>query len=234
MSEHQPGVCAADSLAGAEILSDLPRQIVEAIAEISSTRSFSAGETIFSPGQFDGADLLYLAEGGLKGTHADAATGSMMVEPVAPKSFFGLALAVIAADQMRFSGLTLSADQDSTVIFIDAEGFRGLVAQRPLLARSLLMAFAKASTGSGGAPAQEAAPERRVFAAIAALVRRDAVEANWKIAKMPKHRDLADLAEVGENDAATAVAKLISSGVARRDYPGLVIDDMTELNRLAR
>ncbi len=234
MAEHQPGVCAADYLACAEIFSDLPRQIVEAIADISNARSFSAGETIFSPGQFDGADLLYLAEGGLKAAHADAATGSMMVEPVAPKSFFGLALAVIAADQARFSRLTLSADQDSTVIFIDAEGFRSLVAQRPLLTRSLLISFAKASIGINGAPAQEAAPERRVFAAIAALVRRDAVESSWKIAKMPKHRDLADLAEVGENDAATAVARLISSGVARRDYPGLVIDDMAELNRLAR
>ena len=34
--------------------------------------------------------------------------------------------------------------------------------------------------------------------------------------------------------AASAVAKLIQSGVARRDYPGLIIDDMAQLNRLAR
>ncbi len=50
---------------------------------------------------------------------------------------------------------------------------------------------------------------------------------------MPKHRELADEAGVEEALTAGAVASLIQQGVARRDYPGLVINDMARLNELA-
>ena len=53
------------------------------------------------------------------------------------------------------------------------------------------------------------------------------------IKRMPKHRELADEAGVEESFAANAVATLIQEGVARREYPGLLIDDMSRLNQLA-
>jgi len=231
-TENSPG--AETLLARAALFGDLPPSIIQSISEISGVRRFGAGETIFSPGQFDGAELLYVASGCLRAVRADPASGSMVVELIAPGGCFALVLAVLSADVAQFSSLTLSTEAASEVVFIDADAFRALVAQRPLLARCLLMHFALASIATGEASAEEAAPDRRVFAAIAALVRRDAATSVWRIEKMPKHRDLADLAKVGESDAASAVARLISSGVARRDYPGLVIDDMVQLNRLAR
>ncbi len=221
-------------LKGAALFSDLPLPILDAVAENSSVRRFEPGETLFSTGQFDGSDLLYVAAGRLKAVRADSASGSMVVDVIEPGAFFALVLAALSADVARFSDVTISAEAPSEIVFIDAEALRGLVAQRPLLARSLLLHFAKASVAGGAASAEEAAPDRRVFAAIVALVRRDAVEAVWRVEKMPKHRDLAELANVAEGDAASAVARLISSGVARRDYPGLVIDDMAQLNRLSR
>lgn len=208
--------------------------IVEAIAEHSSVRRFERGETVFSAGQFDGAELLYLASGRFKASRADPASGSMVVEAIAPGSFYALALAALPADAVGLADVTISAEETSDAVLIDAEAFRGLVAQRPLLARCLLLHFAKASIGAYGASSEEAAPDRRVFAAIASLVRRSAVDATWRIDKMPKHRDLAELANVAEAAAASAVARLIVSGVARRDYPGLVIDDMAQLSRLTR
>lgn len=223
-------------LSNAAIFADLPKAIIEAVADASSVRRVGAGETIFAHGQFDGSELVFVADGRLKGTQADPETGAMMVESIGPGSFFALALAVVSPESTRLNGVTISADTDTTAVLVDAEAFRNLVAQRPLLARALLLHFARASLGAGtGAGAvAEAAPDRRVYAAIAALVRRDAVAAAWRIDRMPKHRDLADLANVAEGDAANAVARLISTGVARRDYPGLIIDDMSQLNRLAR
>ncbi len=221
-------------LAAAPLFAELPEAIIDAVAEQSSVRRFGRGETVFSAGQFDGAEILYLASGKMKASRADSASGSMIVEAISPGSFFALALAVLPPDAVGLADVSIAAEETADAVLIDAEAMHGLVAQRPLLARCLLQHFAKASVGTGAASAGEAAPDRRVFAAIAAMVRRDAVEATWRIDKMPKHRDLADLANVAEADAASAVARLIVSGVARRDYPGLVIDDMPQLNRLAR
>lgn len=221
-------------LAAAPLLSELPEAIVEAVADLSSVRRFESGETVFTAGQFDGAEVLYLASGKMKASRADPAHGSMVVEAISPGSFFALALAVLPPEAVGLGDFSISAEETADAVLIDADALRALVAQRPLLARCLLQHFARASVGAGAASTAEAAPDRRVFAAIAAMVRRDAVEATWRIDKMPKHRDLADLANVAEADAASAVARLIVSGVARRDYPGLVIDDMPQLNRLAR
>jgi CRP-like cAMP-binding protein len=219
-------------IASAALFAELPESILDAIAEHASVRRFSAGETVFSTGQFDGSEIIYVASGALKSSQADPRSGSMVVEVIRAGAFFALALAAVPADGCRFSDATITAEQDSETVFIEAEAMRDLVAQRPLLARVLLLHFAKATAGGGAA--EESAPERRVFAAIVSLVRRDAVAATWRIDRMPKHRDLADLANVAESDAASAVASLISSGVARREYPGLVIEDMAQLNRLAR
>lgn len=230
---HEEPASAKALLSAAPLFAELPESIVEAVAEQSSVRRFEAGETVFSPGQFDGAEFVYLASGLMRASRADPSSGNLVVETISHGSFFALALSVLQADALGLSGVTISAEAAADAVFIDVEAFRALVAQRPLLARRLLLHFAAASVG-GGSHAGEAAPDRRVFAAVASLVRRDAVEGSWRIDKMPKHRDLADLANVAEADAASAVARLIASGVARREYPGLVIDDMAQLNRLAR
>ena len=199
-------------LSAAPLFADLPEAIVDAVTEQSSLRRFGSGETVFAAGQFDGAEILYLASGKMKASRADPARGSMVVEVITPGSFFALALAVLPPEAVSLSDVSISAEEAADAVLIDAEALRGLVAQRPLLARCLLQHFAKASAGAGAASSGEAAPDRRVFAAIAAMVRRDAVDATWRIDKMPKHRDLADLAHVAEADAASAVARLIVSG----------------------
>lgn len=227
-----PTADARGLVAAAAIFADLPASDIDAIADASRIRRFGAGETVFSTGQFDGSEIIFVASGVLKSAQADPRSGSMVVEAIGAGACFALALAAISPDGCRFGEATITAEAPTLALFIDAEAMRARVAQSPLLARALLLHFAKAALGAGSA--EESGPERRVFAAIASLVRRDAVAATWRIDRMPKHRDLADLANVAESDAASAVARLISSGVARRDYPGLVIDDMAQLNRLAR
>ena len=124
---------------------------------------------------------------------------------------------------------------DTDVVTLDAEAFRELFQRRPALTRALAQYFARALVMERSQLSPEdLSPERRVFAALLEFVERDAVTGAWRVARMPKHRELAEKADADEAAAASAIAHLIQEGVARRDYPGLIIDDISQLNALAR
>jgi CRP-like cAMP-binding protein len=226
-------VTASDAIAASAVFRELPEQVIMALSEASSIRDYSAGETIFAMGQFDGSEFLIVHSGKIKAAHADQKTGAMLFEDVSAGEPFGLPMAALGGDTRHSAAISLTAERDSKVIAIDAEALREMLAHRPSLTRNLMIYFARRLVGDGRT-SEEHSPERRVYAALCSYIERDAVSAEWRIARMPKHRELADRADVDEADAASAVAKLIQSGVARRNYPGLIIDDITQLNRLAR
>lgn len=223
----------ADAIGACEPFRELQTPILEAMSHAASGRRYAAGETVFAMGQYDGSEFILVKEGRIKASHVDPKTGSMIFEEIGAGETFGLARAIAGGEAASDHGVSVAAERESEIIAIDAEVFRDLAAQRPTLTRALMTHLAKCALG-GGRAAEESSPDRRVYAALAAFIERDAVTAQWRIARMPKHRELADRANVEEADAAGAVARLIQSGVARRDYPGLIIDDMVQLNRLAR
>ncbi len=223
----------ASAIAAADPFHDLPDQVISALAEAASLRTYAAGETIFAMGQYDGTEFLIVRTGKIKTSYADPKTGAMLFEETPTGEILGLAIAATGGDASRAGGMSLTAERESEIVAVDAQAFREIVAQRPSLTRNLMLYFARRLSGETNAGAEETSPERRVYAALAGYVERDAVNAEWRISRMPKHRELADRADVDEAEAANAVAKLIQSGVARRNYPGLVIDDIAQLNRLA-
>ncbi|MFZ5618417.1 MAG: Crp/Fnr family transcriptional regulator [Pseudomonadota bacterium] len=224
----------AEAISSTQPFHDISGEAVAALAEAASVKSYAAGATVFAMGQYDGSEFLIVRSGRLKVSHADAKTGAMLFENVQAGEMFGLAIAAAGGDAARLAGVSLSAERDSEIVAVDAEVLRDLAGTRPSLARNLMLYFARQLSGEARPAAEESSPERRVYAALAAYVERDAVNADWRIPRMPKHRELADRADVEETHAASAVAKLIQSGVARRNYPGLIIDDIAQLNRLAR
>lgn len=211
----------------------LSEEVLAAIADASSLRRYAAGETLYAMGQFDGSEFLVVFSGKLKAAYSDAGAGAMLLESVRAGEIFGLAEAALGEELKSPSGVTISAEADCEIAAVDAETFRRIILQRRTLTRALMLHFARKSLGQSRT-SEESSPERRVFAALATLVERDAVTAEWKIARMPKHRDLADRAGVEEAEAASAVAKLIQIGAARRNYPGLVIEDISVLAKLSR
>ncbi|MBB5517977.1 Crp/Fnr family transcriptional regulator [Amphiplicatus metriothermophilus] len=225
----------AAALAAASPFADLPPAVVKAVAEISQARFYNAGEAVFSLGQYDGDEFFLVKSGRLKAASADPESGALLIDELPAGEFFGLAEAVVGEETAAGGRhLTLTAEIDSTVVAIDAAGFRAVVAQRPSLTRNLMLYFARALAATAQAgPVQDSAPERRVFAALLEYVERDAVSGLWRIPRMPRHRELAEKAGADEAATAGAIALLIQEGVARRDYPGLIIDDIAELNRLA-
>lgn len=220
-------------LATAPPFADLPQPVLKAIGEVSIERAFTAGETIVSLGQYDGGEFYFVLRGKLKAAFADETTRAMLIEEVPQGRFFGLADAVADAAAGAAERLTLTAESDSAVISIESGPFRSIVAQRPSLTRALMHYFARSLSAYGFKEAAGESPVRRVFAVLMEHVERDAVTGEWRIARMPKHRELAERAGTDETVAATAVAQLIQEGVASRDYPGLIITDMAEFSRLA-
>jgi CRP-like cAMP-binding protein len=224
---------AKAALASAAPFKDLPAAVLAAVSDAAEVRLYRAGETVFSLGQYDGSDFFFVASGRLKATYAEGA-GAMLIEDIRQGAFFGLAETVAFEENARAERVTLAAETDAQTVAIDAVRFRELAAQKPSLTRALLTFFAQAMTRTGvQAAPEETSPERRVFATLLSYVVRDAISGAWRVPRMPKHRELAEKAGVDEASAAAAVAQLIQDGAARRDYPGLVIDDLNRLNRLA-
>ncbi len=222
-------------LASSAPFRDLPAPVLTAILQSAERRRYRAGETVFALGQFDGGEVFVVTAGALKLAVADLQNGAMLVEGLEAGALFGLAEAIVGADNPKAERMTLTAEADSVVIAIDAAALRLIAAQRPSLSKNLMVYFARALAESSFVAAPtEVAPERRVIAALMRRVERDAASGEWRIAKMPKHRELADDAGVDEALAAGAVARLIQDGVARRDYPGLIVADMARLERFAQ
>lgn len=214
--------------------SDLPKVVLKAVSEAAERRVYQADESVYSPGQFDGAEFLLVERGRLKAAYANPQNEAMLIEEIGPQQFFALAEAAAGGENLRADVVTLTADEDCRVIAFDAAAFRGVIARRPLLARKLMQYFAELLICAQlQTEPSELSAERRVFAALMEYVERDAISGAWKVQRMPKHRELGHKAGADEAATANAIARLIQDGVARRDYPGLIIDDIAQLNRLA-
>lgn len=223
-----------ETLAALAPFNDLPEAVISLLCESAVRRSYGAGQTVFSLGQYDGAEFLVVLSGALRVSVADGETGAMMIEDIREKEIFGLEIALCEAEQAIVSQIAVTAKEDCDLIAIDAAEFKSITASRPSLMRNVALYLASALTAQRyRAATPESAPERRVYAALLECVARDAVSGAWRIERMPKHRELADRAGVEEAVAASAIASLIQDSVAQRDYPGLVINDMTRLNQLA-
>jgi CRP-like cAMP-binding protein len=224
----------AAAIAGADPFAGLADPIIDAIAEGADIRRYSAGQTVFSMGQYDGADAFVVAAGTMRVSVIDGDTGAVIVDDIGEKTAFAVDLTFSGTSHDFFSRLSVTAEEDLALVSIDAEALRELAAQRPSLMRNLAQYFAaELGVRRFNALKAEAAPEQRIFGELLKFVQRDEISGQWRIPRMPKHRELADLADVAENAAAAAIASIIQDGVAHRDYPGLVIADMQQLNVLA-
>ncbi|GJL93897.1 MAG: hypothetical protein DHS20C05_03020 [Hyphococcus sp.] len=224
----------SESVAKAPLFKDLSDAILKNVCEFGDCRRYGAGQTIYSAGQFEGDEFLLVVSGRMRISSMNAETGAVMVEEVGPDEIFALELAFCDTACDAFQQVSATADDELTLIAFDSEAFSALAFQRPSLMRNTAKLLAgELSVKRFKTVEAKAAPEQRVFAALLKFVERDDLSGAWHVPQMPKHRELADEAGVEEAVTAGAVASLIQEGVARRDYPGLVINDMARLNELA-
>ncbi len=221
-------------IAAVKPFAGLSDAILSAVGETAVVRRYAAGQSVYAMGQFDGGEIFIVAKGLMRVSVIDAGTGSVVVDDLGPNSTFAIDLAFCDPESSVFSRLSITAEEDLKLVFIDSEALRGLAGQRPSLMRNIAHFFAEdLGARRFNATAAQAAPQQRVYSQLIKYVERDEITGCWRVPQMPKHRELADLANVDENVAAAAVATLIQEGIAQRDYPGLVVNDMTRLHELA-
>ncbi len=224
----------APMLAKSPLFRDLPDAVISAVCESSERRCYSAGQTVYSMGQYDGVEFFVVLSGRMRTSLVDRDAGSIIIEEYVPGGVFAMELVFGGAGPEVFQCISVTAEDDLVLAAIDGEAFRTLAASRPTLMRNIAGRLASELTERRFHSATpESAPEQRVFAALLKFVERDYESGEWRVPRMPKHRELADEAGVEESVTASAVAMLIQEGVARRDYPGLLINDMSRLNQLA-
>ena len=204
-----------------------------ALADQCDTRRFEAGETIISIGQYDASEVVFILSG-----HVHAATpcddrGGLTVEELSGGAVFGLEYALAGAQQLA-ARVSLMATADTEVAFVGVDVFEdwlsggdGAFAILRTLARSLVRIKSQGAL-------RDIEPEARVYGAILAAAEPACVGSPlWRVQFMPKHRELAEQAGVSEAVAASAVARLIQEGIARREYPGLLIENYDRLRSFA-
>ena len=234
ISLPEPTDDIAESLAALPLFQDLSDAILDNIRSSADVRRYEAGQTVYSLGQYDGGEFFAVLSGSMRVSVIDSETGAMLIEEIRAGTIFAMELALCGAAGDAFQQISVTAEDDLSVLAIDAEAFSTLAAHRPSLMRNVAVHFAgELAARRFKNMIAEAGPAQRVFSALVKFIERDGVTGEWRIPRMPKHRELADEAGVDEADAAGAVATLIQEGIARRDYPGLVIDDMSRINELA-
>lgn len=222
------------ALSASPLFEGLPAAVMMRLEESSERRHYGAGHTVFSMGQYDGEEFLVILSGVLQLNIMNPETGEMMIEEFVTGQVFGLEAALCDETEAICPRLAVTAQEDAEVLAIEIEAFRKLAAARPSLMRNIAYCLARdtAALRYNRSPAQTP-PEQRIFAALMDHVSRAPMTGEWRIEKMPKHRELAERAGVEETEAAAAIASLIQDGVARRDYPSLIINDIRQLNNLA-
>jgi CRP/FNR family transcriptional regulator, cyclic AMP receptor protein len=223
-----------ESLAALPLFHDLSAKILSAIRENIDVRRYDAGQTVYTLGQFDGSEFFVVVSGRMKVSIIEPETGAMLIEEIGEGAIFAMELAFGSVSSDAFQQVSVNADNDLVVIAIEAEPFFSLASQRPSLMRNIAAHFAgELAARRFRNMAAEAAPEQRILAVLLQYVERDAISGHWRVPLMPKHRALAEEAGVEEAASAAAIAMLIQEGIARRDYPGLIIDDISRLNEFA-
>jgi len=221
-------------LSAISIFSDLPAAVMDAICANCDRRQYDAGDTVFAAGNFDSSEFFIVISGCARISRVAPKTGAVVIEDIEAGSVFGLELALLEFESEAVQTVSVTAEEELNLVAFDAEAFRVLASQRPSLMRNVAMFFAQELSDTRlKMTLSEPAPHQRVYAALLNFVVRDTATGQWRIQQMPKHRQLADQAGVEEAVTADAVATLIQDGVAKRDYPGMVINDISRLNELA-
>ncbi|MEM6536561.1 MAG: hypothetical protein AAF668_02395 [Pseudomonadota bacterium] len=230
ISSKEPRAEIVSLLKSSRPFAGASQEDVTTLAAHVSERSYAPGETIGSDTDFETSECFFVLSGHLSVAIVDDQTGAMTVQRYSKGEEFGLASAV--SGEKIDGSLVLTADGPTSVLILDVSVLDEIAKTSPEFSRGLLHYFASlASERHLKVISPEASDRQRIVGVLKGIT--EFIDGAWRIAKMPKHRELAQEAKVNENLVAEVIATLIANGIAERNYPGLIIKDVDELNRLA-
>ncbi|MBO6636246.1 Crp/Fnr family transcriptional regulator [Parvibaculum sp.] len=230
----------ARTLAGIGILAGLPQRELSLLAVECTWRAVAPNEILLNLMQGDTlGGVTFVVSGGVRLARSVGDGGRVIYTDVnaggqfGERSIFGIAE----------SDLTVVAREEGLVASLSEARFLDLLSREESVSRSLLCQYAKllrdreVSGLRESAPAVEGTGAQRVYGELLALAEPhknvDGRE-GLRIAKLPRHRELAARLDTTEEVVARAIADLVREGIAVRDYPGLIVGDRTALLSLCQ
>jgi len=232
----------ARSLRGVRILNDLePRELALLAAECD-WRSYARNDIIFSAGQGGTrGDVVFVVAGSVRLARPTGPNGRIAYVDVNAGGQFG-ETGILGLDD---SDLAAIAREDTLIALLPEARFSELLARQESVSRALLFQYAKllrareaaSEAASGSQPG--ATGVQRVYAELLALAEPQApggaageAHGGLFVARLPRHRELADRLSTTEEVVAGAIAELVRLEIAERDYPGLRIRNEAALRRI--
>lgn len=216
----------AEALTRLDCCAGLELGIRQAMAGGAQSFHYKEGDTIIGAGYFDGQQMYGLLSGRARLVRPASRDGDFNVIEIQAGDVIGLA-ETLAFTEPRSGQLSVTALTDTEVVTIDGTTFRGLLNSFPEMTQAFLRYSAQQWLALAQAPVNAEKQDRRVYQHLLSLVRREGDQ--FVISEMPRHSVLAERCGVTDRDAAAAVAALIDGAIARREYPGLIIEDMAAL-----
>lgn len=211
----------------------LPETVLSSLAMTATGKNVQAGEMVFSAGQYESDDLICCISGRGQMTSGDAGDGSITRRLFAEGDVLGLEFILAGLPELG-SSIGLQAETEMHLVMIDADTFREAISSSHQMSVVLLREMTRRLLGqSMGYATIDKGAAGRIAKVLFGLAERSDQDGQWRIATMPRHRDLGLLANAGEKEAAEAVARLIGMHVLKRDYPGMMITDYPALMAIA-
>jgi CRP/FNR family transcriptional regulator, cyclic AMP receptor protein len=231
----------ARSLRGIRILADLEPKELALLAAECHWRSHARNDIIFSAGQGGTrGDVVFVVSGSVRLARPSGPNGRISYVDIHAGGQFG-ETAILGLDD---SDLAAIAREDALIALLPETHFSELLARQESVSRALLFQYAKllrareAATEAASESRPGATGAQRVYAELLALAepRGPASGAGGQgdlfVARLPRHRELADRLSTTEEVVAGAIAELVRLEIAERDYPGLRIKNEAALHRI--
>jgi CRP/FNR family transcriptional regulator, cyclic AMP receptor protein len=216
------------SLAGIQLLKDIPDAERKALEERCGFRRFAPGEVIVA--RFSaGSAVYFILSGTGRVVHYLPGEDEITIATVSEGDTVG----EIAAIDGFGRSATIIADDDVTVAEMPRAEFRELVIRHGSIAFELLYRWASIirELDDKFSYVSTISPDQRVYSQLVRLARQDG-EQRWVIRELPGHQELAEWAQTSRESVAAAIAELYRRGVAERRHKSLVIHDYGTLKSL--
>lgn len=221
------------------ILANLAPKELALLASECAWCKFDRGDIIVSAGSGD-SEVWLVVQGAVRLARSTGPDGRIVYSDIDAGGQFG-EMAFFGVDD---AGLTAIAREGCLLAAMPEAVFVELLGREESVSRALLCQYANllrhrdAASAAASATVPGATGTQRIYGELLALAEprmgQGELKAGLFIARMPRHRELADRLATTEEVVAGAVAELVRLGIAEREYPGLLICDEAALRSLCK
>jgi CRP/FNR family transcriptional regulator len=223
------------------IFADLAPRELALVASECDWRRFARGEVILSAGQGAGdGDIWFVVRGGVRLARVMGPDGRIAYSDISPGGQFG-EMSLFGVDNAE---LTAMAREDCVLAAMPEHVFVELLGREESVSRALLCQYAgllrqrDATSAAASDTRPGATGSQRIYAELLALGEPRTASGGARpglfIARLPRHRELADRLSTTEEVVAGAIAELVRLGIAEREYPGLLVIDESALRSMCK